>query len=124
MDIVVWEETTGLCIKGGLYSRTVSLPEHSRNWWSRRIPEMRGLYYHRPEFPCGAVGPALPTNLNETHQAYGSLVAPGPSCVEDRYSRPSSFTVVCFYCLRELPGAAGDPIPQGTSAHHVPAASA
>jgi len=32
--------------------------------------------------------------------------------------------LVFFASLRELPGAAGDPIPQGTSARRIPAASA
>lgn len=35
-----------------------------------------------------------------------------------------SFFFSFFSCLRVLPGAAGDPIPQGASAHRIPAASA
>ena len=68
---------------------------------------------------------ALSTNLNDSCvRRTGFLLAVGPSYVENRHSRPSSSIVVCFSSLRELPGAARDPIPQGTSAHRVPAASA
>lgn len=47
------------------------------------------------------------------HLAVLEMGMPGQAC-----------SVVCFSSLRELPGAAGDPIPQGTSAHHAPAAGA
>lgn len=76
---------------------------------------------------CGAgyIALALPTNLNDNFiRRVDCLLAASASCVEDGHARPSLLTVVRFSSLRELPGAAGDPIPQGTSAHHAPAASA
>lgn len=65
---------------------------------------------------------ALPTNLSR--KAHRVLVAPGPSYADDQHSRPIFHCNFSFSCLRVLPGAAGDPIPQGASAHCIPAASA